>query len=451
MISGEKIKMAKIVNIIIACLGMSLLFGSCVLEYPPEMEDANGEVIESNKVVLHLNISPLVASDSKNPTEMVKSLRVVIIGKGETQTDPDTVECNRLIDIPEAPAANYTYSYMWRSNPGNKDIFVIANESSVSSDLTNLLNGYVENEKATDFLDKLNEYSFNPTYTVDKNNNIYLPYTFSQEGIEPEAGKEYIVNAWLVPVATKFIFNFTNNRSDGIIVNGISMKYANKENYLLAHLGNGELEKEINGQPLSWIDWLAEISKNSWAHPDFNGNLGYNGEVGWIVDYKLPVPDDFDVYTFVKDYDPDEIFTVPAAKKEEVEGVETVTPGKYSTQVYYLPESGNIESQGENNPGQSDTSDENQNSQEPLEHRFYLTMLFQDTAVTPSTPPEFKDVAVPNLKSLFRNTYVVVNVTMSEGEIDVYAEIAPWNEKTANGWVSEGNPPATNPFSLRKK
>ena len=447
--------MAKLVRIM-ACLCMSLFFGSCIFEYPPEMED-NDAYIDSDRVVLQINLKPIAASEDenqteevKNPTEKVKSLRVVIIGKGETSAT-DTIECNRLIDVPEMVAANYSYTYMWNSKAGNKDIFVIANEGSVDSELTTLLGGYAENEPAGKFVEAVNAYSFSPTYTADEKNNIYLPYSFSLQNLAPKAGTVNTINAWLVPVATKFIFHFINERPDAINVNGISMKYANSKNYLFAHLGSDELEKELNGEPLSWVDWLAEISKNSWAHPDYSGNVGFNDEVGWIIDYKLPNPEDYHDYTFAQKDVPNELINVPAAETKIVDGVETIIGSRKSTKIFYIPESENFERLGADGTGQSSRDGDGQNGQEEPEHRFYLTMAFEDTATPPSTPPEFIDVAIPNLKALFRNTYVIVTIKMREGDIDVYAEIAPWNEKTANGWVSEGNAPSGNPFTVRKK
>ena len=438
--------MAKLLCRILSCLCMALMYGSCIYEYPPELDDEGGG-IDRNNIVLQLNIKTLAASASDNPTEKIKSLRVVIIGKGEAENEPDTIECNRLIGMPVMAAKDYSYILMWNSRPGKKDIFVIANEASIDDVITDLLDGYDEKKPAGDFAEWINGYSFNPSYTVDANNNIYLPYSFSQEGIEPKAEVVNTINAWLIPVATKFIFNFTNNRTNGVNVNGISMAYANTSNYLLAKPGEGELEKELNGKTLGWVDWLAEVSKNSWAYPDYGDNEVYNGQVGWISDYSMPNsddPDDYYVYEFVEEGSAD-IFTVDGATKKVENGEETIIPGKHSTPVYYLPESANYERLGADAEAEQSPGAEG----EEKEQRFYLTILFQDKG--PSTAPDFTNVAIPNLKSLFRNTYVVINIKMSEGDIEVYGEIAPWNFKTANGWVNEAPAPNPNPFSIRRK
>lgn len=423
---------------------MALSMGSCIFEYPDEPGGEGSPFVAKDKIVLQLNIQPLAASAGNNPGERIKSLRVVIIGEGETEEEPDTIECNRLLDMRDLSANDYSYILMWNSRPGKKDVYVLANEASVSPALTSQLNGFAEQKDAAGLIDKLKNYVFEPTYTVEAGNNIYLPYSYCYEGLEPQTGIVNTVNAWLIPVATKFIFNFINNRTDGVMVNGISMSYANKANYLLARPGSDELTKQYNGKSLYWVDWLAEISKNSWSYPGYADNEIFNGQVGWISDYSLPDISDFYVYNFVREGSAD-VFTVDGASKKEENGEEIITPGKHSTPVYYLPESANYvrlgaDAEAEQTPGEEE---------EDEEQRFYLTILFKDTG--PSTAPIFENVAIPNLKALFRNTYVIINITMSEGDIEVYGEIAPWNLKTANGWVNEAPAPNPNPFSIRRK
>lgn len=435
------------------------MFGSCIFDDYPETENGGISGIDGTKTLFEFNIRPLSVSAETLPLEKIKTARVVVIAKGETAAVPDTVEYNRLLDVTEVPAKDYAYTLRWNSTPGDKDIFVIANEASVDADLSTVLGSYPEGEPARNFVSMINDYSFTPAYEADAQNNIYLPYTFSQEDIRPRPGVMTSVNAWLVPVATKFIFNFTNNRPHAINIKGISMKSANKANYLLGH--PTEPTMEYNGEEMSWVDWLAEISKNSWQFPEYGSNSGYNDEVGWIVNYDLPDPDDAEVYTFVKQNDPDENFTVKAAKTEEVDGEEVTTPGKHTTPVYYLPESANFpapeavdpdDTDDTGNAGDDTGDGDDEGETVEAEQVYYLTMLFEDTANTGLTAPPFIDIPIPNLKALFRNTYVVINIIMSEGEIEVYAEIADWNRKTANGWVTEGNAPSgNNPFTVRKK
>ena len=439
--------MYKFIGRILVGLCMTVMMGSCIYDSPEGIEDGIDAPIDKNMVVLQLNIKSLAVSATDNPVEKIKSLRVVIVGKGDGET-PESIECNTLINVPDMPAKEYSYIFRWNSKPGAKDIFVLANESSVSGQLTTQLNSYREKSGAGGFDDWLENYNFSPNYDVDTKNNVFLPYSYCYRGLTPKPGEVNTINAWLVPVAAKFIFNFINKRTNAVKVKGISMSYANVSNYLLAHLGKDEITKKYNGKSLYWVDWLAEISKNSWGSTSSGANDEYNKEVGWISEYYLPYPNDSQEYIFVREGSED-VFEVDGATKTEEEGVETVNPGKHTTPVYYLPESVNYRRPGEEVAGQNDETDTDV-TDELKEQRFYLTLLMEDAET--STAPDFNNVAIPNLLALFRNTYVIIDFTMTEGEIDVYAEIAQWNYKRANGWLNEGTTaPPNNPFRIRKK
>lgn len=436
--------MSKFLVRLLSLVCMAVINVSCILDNQVECPDGDDMLIDKDRVVLKINVQPLAPSASGNPTERIKTLRIVIISKAADEKSLDTIECNRLLDIPDMPALGYSRTWTWQSMSAEKDIFVIANEESAGPNLSALLSSYAEGKEAGKFTEQVEGYYFRPEYNAE-DGNIYLPYSFSRKGLIPQAGVVNEIKAWLIPVATKFVFNFTNFREDAVNVNGISMSNANVANYLLARPGDGELIKQFNGQSMSWIDWLAEISQASWNYPDFSGNDGFNGQVGWIADYELPEPTDSHVYTFVAENSED-AFSVKGATTTIENGETVVTPGEHSTPVYYLPESANFiipDEDGGNNSG-------NGTGEPPIkEQRFFLTLLLEDTG--PSQAPTFNEVAIPNLGALFRNTYVIIDVKMAEGDIEVYAEIAPWTEKDANGWVEEGDAPANNPFNLKKK
>lgn len=442
-------------GLIIPLLGLC----SCVTGNDGCPEDLENP-IDGSRTVLQISVRPLDASTDNNaPAELLKSLRVIIINKGDTEEDPEAipqVEFNTYLQYTRLEAAGLRYSLSWPTMVGPKEIFVIANEESITANLsedadgsetrsiTEVLDSYPESSDATDLQALLHGYSFIPDYSIGSDNSIYLPYTYHYDNLIPNAGTVTPVHAWLSPVATKFIFNFTNYRDAGVKVRGISMAYTNSENYLFARVGEDQEFWESGDDNIYWPDWLAGVSSESWNYPDFSPNEEFNKRVGWITQYSLPNPADYAQKVFIEEDGPD-IFTVPpGVTTVDSEGKETVKPGKYSTAIYYVPESINYTM-----PGANDATEDG-DATEQTEQVYYLTILLEDTKPG-STAPTFENVAVPNLNSLFRNTYVIVNMGMEEGDIEVFAEIAPWNEKTANGYVSEGNPPSNNPFALRKK
>ena len=122
--------------------------------------------------------------------------------------------------------------------------------------------------------------------------------------------------------------------------------------------------------------------------------------------------------------------TVPAQKKETAEdGTETDVPSVVILGPYYRPESLRNEIKTE--------TDGNNNDKEVIyPHVYRLTLGLQDQF---GEGPEFEDVAIGHLHALFRNTNVYITVTMSSGDVEVYAEISGWNRYEAYGWVNDGN------------
>ena len=438
---------------------ISLGFSSCIHDYYPGGDWEGGE-ISPNKTVLLLNLRALNPSTLTTPAEKIKSVRVIITGyptsenegnEGADGTKASTtsiVECNRLIEFPIYDASSFSYTLSWPSNIGKKSVYVIANEESIGDDFSKKLSEYEETGDTGDLATWLESYSFTPEY-VTTGGNIFLPYTYSRTDFEPLPGQLNTVNCWLVPVATKFVFYFQNKRSAPVRINGISMAYANLESYAFANIDPDSQYMEYGGESLYWPDWLELVSKSSWEHPEFGDNSGFNLQYGWITDYSVPNPSDHHIFTFV---DSSNAFTVPAATEVVTdEGPETV-PSSATTDIFYLPESINyLNPSEEETPDAPEETAEGEGESETPQQVYYLTINFEDLGPT-NRVPKFENVPIPNLNALFRNTFVVIRMVMGQGDIEIYAEIAPWNIVTSNGWVSEGNnPPANNPFSIRKK
>lgn len=439
---------------------ISLGFSSCIHDYYPGDGGSNGELIDPNKTVLLLDLRALNPSTLTTPAEKIKSVRVIITNTPIVDTDTDSdsdsdtdgtempatiVECNRLYDFPMLNASNFSYTMSWVSNLGKKSVYVIANEESVSEDLTEELNRYQEMEAAGDLEKWLQEYSFKPNYDTS-GNTIYLPYTFFKTDFEPLPAQVNTVNCWLVPVATKFVFYFQNNREYPVKINGISMAYANSTSFMMPNIDKDALYMEYGGQPIYWTDWLAKVSQSSWDYPESGENEWFNQQNGWITAYSVPDPNESNIFTFIKK-DSSDVFTVDAAEEKTIYEETELVPGTHTSRIYYLPES--INYKNPDNISNPDSDDEN--SEEERVQTFYLTINFEDMGPV-NKAPKFENVPIPNLNALFRNTFVVIKMVMGQGDIEIYAEIAPWNIVTSNGWVSEGNSaPSNNPFAIKRK
>lgn len=429
-------------------------FSSCVYDKYEDSEIEQSK-IDPNTTVLYLELRALNPSAISTPVEKIKSVRVIILGNETKEADTDdpagtgtvevtTVECNRLYELPVSNVSGFSYTLTWPSKLGKKSVYVIANEESVGDDLTTKLNLYTEESDAGDLVDWLEDYTFEPEYD-STGSTIFLPYTFSKTDFIPVPREVNEVNCWLVPVATKFVFHFQNNRSTPVRINSISMAYANSGNYIFPHIAESQQYMEYGDKTLYWPDWLAAVSQASWNHPEYGDNEWFNGQYGWITAYSVPDQTDAEVYEFIADGSA-EAFTIPGTREvTDDEGNTETEASTHTTRVYYLPESINYQDP------EKPALDPDAEIPEGTDQVYYLTIDIQDLGPV-GKAPKFVNVPIPNLNALFRNTFVVIQMNMNQGDIKIYAEIAPWNKVTSNGWVSEGdNAPSNNPFAIRKK
>lgn len=433
---------------------------SCTKNRDGDGPDDNG----SDRMLLVLHLLPVDAESVMTDTkvrEMIGSLRIILLSDG-------IIECNQLMEF-DGPgpfaASQFNYDFTWATFAGKKSFYIIANEGSVidglqfqrpdgddgvlpevPESLTALLDSYeavgkeglgdAEAENSCAELEMvLKSICFEPDYTVD-GGDIYLPYVSYYSAEEVEAldikkgdflGEEAPFTLYLVPVATKFTFNFTNYRPNDVEIKDITVSSANGAGFLMARVGEGDYRKLYGTSddrstwlPYYWIDWLARVSEASHKNEDFDDNQNFNTKYGWISLYDIPEGDTPEPQTFIS---AETSRMVGKAVKTGAEGEdEDGIPGTLTLGPYYLPESRNIDT---------------------VTGRlaYYLTLGLHDVTQTDEDDPKFENQPIQNLNALFRNTRVIINVIMRQGDVRVYAEIAKWSEKTANGWVVEGPEP----------
>ena len=74
------------------------------------------------------------------------------------------------------------------------------------------------------------------------------------------------------------------------------------------------------------------------------------------------------------------------------------------------------------------------------EQRYTLGLKLHDTEVDSSTSNDFEeDLVIENVRSLFRDTCVLIQISMRKGDVDVYAEMAPWEHQEVDGWADGGS------------
>ena len=356
-------------------------------------EQASDSEIESPDmpVRLSLNISPLTRADEASPIEKVNSIRVIM-------TDATgRVEYNHKKIYESYDPDSEVFEYL--TTVGVKHLYVIANEESIESfsiegkdipdnkSLSELLDGF------TFATTGLEEYLTSLYFTPDYRNTIPASCYYELQLKEENEIKEL----YLVNVATKFYINFSNLRNDVVIFEKVAINSFASENYLIPKVG--ESQTFIKGD--YWIDWLKKVSEDTNEHPDLSGDENSNDLIndkwGWLTDYSLPT----------ENHEPKNLIAEGAIW--EVEKVSSagntgeVIPGKLACGPFYFPESKN---------GKEEQS-------------YSIEFEIQQTGKENITLS--KDL--PYLKSLFRNTYVIINVEMFSAVEEIYVEIKKWVEQ----------------------
>lgn len=371
------------------------------------LESGNFET-DKNQTILSLQVRAL---SSETPgienDESIKSLRIIIIDEnGE-------IECNKKVsqeNLLQSGPGNDLYYFFHITTPGKKKFYLFANEEKVNNingqnqSLTSFLSNYVsENGNATEFEDLINNISFFPEYEKESDGKIYLPYS-SYYQLDMKGGTVYEKPMYLVPVAAKICFNFFNNREFAVKVKEMGISSIADKNYLLGQPSDKELTKTYNGESLYWVDWLAKVSAASNEYPEFVPNVGFNEQNGWIINYSLPEGTSHSEKKFIWLEQPESNINV---KGSEMVIGGSPTPGQESLDFCYLPESCFFQET---------------KSQEQV---YYLNLNLEDANPHVGS---VEPVSIPlnNIKALFRNTKIIVNINFNEGTDDIYVEIRSW-------------------------
>lgn len=461
-----------------SCVFENLSIADCEPDGPNGTTEGNFSI--SFKIKTLSNQSRAVSEDF----EKISYLRIIILNDGK-------LESNRLIELPQTiSSSSLEYEYKFESAPGQKSFFLIGNEQSVENisfsvpltelpsglqkyiadnsegglSLSDLLVYYTKNDEGKfpdsdneadidEFASVMNAVYFNPDYSKDSNGNYYLPYTAYYGGEGYNITQDTILDEmYLIPVATKFTFNFVNWREENVVVNGIKISDFNNEvtfdeisesfvssegtvnlgaicdsSFLMGQIGEDEIWKPFDDLRLYWISWMQRVAELTQNNP--SSSVEINKRYGWIEKYSIP---DYtklsNVNNIVEHFYPD--------RGEWLVYGTVLTPGgqagTLSLGPYYVPESRHIIEYTNEYFDEST----NQVVTQTLSRQAYYLSLDMNQVGT-NLKPDFTVVEIDNLHSLFRGTSVVITINMKKGEYGVYAEIAPWTNNKSYGYVTE--------------
>ena len=307
-----------------------------------------------------------------NSVEYMYTLRIVILHEN------GTVEHNMYIDFGEIPQTE-CYRIFKVTRNETKKIYLIANEENVSTDLHEQLETLTTGN--TTFASIVDNFVFIPDY---KNpipmSSVYDVPVKAENLVEREF--------YLVRAATKFAFRFTNKRKSKVSIDAIHISDIAGATYLIPHKRE-PLFMSFDDESLYWINWLKKVADESQQSPD---DVELADKRGWIQAYDIPSETSHQEVTVIGPLE------VPSMTGDQ--------PGKAVFPVFYLPESKKLKA-GSATYG---------------EQEYTLKLDMSENGKELSFTKTF-----PNLKALFRNTHVLVDITFTEKD-EVKVQVVPYAE-----------------------
>jgi hypothetical protein len=307
-----------------------------------------------------------------NPVEYMYTLRIVILHEN------GTVEHNMYIDFGEIPQTE-CYRIFKVTRNETKKIYLIANEENASTDLHEQLETLTTGN--TTFASIVDNFVFIPDY---KNpipmSSVYDVPVKAENLVEREF--------YLVRAATKFAFRFTNKRKSKVSIDAIHISDIAGATYLIPHKQE-PLFMSFDDESLYWINWLKKVADESQQSPD---DVELADRRGWIQAYDIPSETSHQEVTVNGPLE------VPSMTGDQ--------PGKAVFSVFYLPESKKLKA-GSATYG---------------EQEYTLKLDMSENGKELSFTKTF-----PNLKALFRNTHVLVDITFTEKD-EVKVQVVPYAE-----------------------
>lgn len=365
----------------------------------PEKGNGNGS---QELVRLSLNLSEMSRASTPSDIEVINSIRIIIFdasGRVEQNHYDDKLGNNQ----PET----FSYNFECVTTVGYKHIYVIANEESISNFGLEGINNNPQQSTLSEFLasftygsigfeEMLNQLYFKPDFTKP------IPVSCFYELLlkDSDEDKEEEAELYLVNTATKFLINFVNYRNEDVVFTGISLLNVADENFLIPQIAESDRFMEDK----YWIDWLKDVSDETNKYPDLDDSEESNDLVnekwGWLTNYFLPSSANHNSGNFIES----ETWTVPSLATNA--GV--ANPGTLTKGPFYFPESKNIISNGDQG--------------------YSLEFEIQDASDPQKTI--VLDSRLHNLKTMFRNTNMIINVEMYKPVEEIYVEIKRWVEQS---------------------
>lgn len=354
-------------------------------------------------------------------------IRLGILDGPASRAEAPDVECMHtlrivMLDLDNGGKVEYNEKISYEINPvistgfiliptvkGEKKIFFIANEDSVTlsttgeeTSLAAFLDGFEKGDEG--FEDAVNGVYFR----LDSRKPLPMTSEYTLTAGRPG---ENNYTFYVVPAATKYTFNITNKRTEtSSTITKIAMENFADANYVMPHVGRqyrNWTNSDGTTSSLYWIEWLKNVVDATSANSKLPGNYDVNQRLGWILDYELPEHSDSQHELFAGEQS---INGIPDEKSDAEPGQATFGP-------YYAPESKSLKSAANPDGEQS------------------YTLVLELTDGTGTAQHHTREL--PYVAALFRNTHVVIDITLEMSWMHIYGEIRSWKDNNVYGTLTE--------------
>lgn len=366
-------------------------------DIPPAGSEGEGKI--------SLNLSCLTRGDDSSDIEVMESLRIILLDNIGKVKANDFIDLNSLPDShgDEPELKSFQYDWEFKAPYGRYHLYVIANEKSITD---YDVQGYAESYQDKSFSQLLESYEAGRSGMSALLKGIYFKPDFTKPIV---LSCDYAIdfnsstsrfNAYLVNVATKFDLNFSNYRNEPVTFSSITLEQVADRNFLIADIDDDH--KNVKGK--YWIDWMKGVVEDTNRYPELDNTDQSNDKInelwGWLTEYGMPQGT---VHSPIKLVDTEDTWTVPVSTPQT--GTLPI-PGKLYKGPYYFPESKYIK---EGKPSQS------------------YSLTFEVLQSDGTLKTFNRDLG--KIKTLFRNTYAVIDVEISRGVESIYVEVYPWMDK----------------------
>lgn len=349
--------------------------------------------VPADKCVLMLSTGIIERSRAGAATadnDKMHTLRVVVVR-------PDgTVEHNDYVNFGQSPQTECYRIYEVVPNE-QKTIYLIANEGGAAEDLTRQLDNF--SQAAVEGL----------TFTLGSGP---VPMSSKYVLTSPPAGQFQEKEMNIVRAATKISYRFINYRTSKITVNSVGVSRTANCMYLMPRVGESDQMKVFDGASMPWIDWLRKVSDESQVNLQYPGptnpglhDPGLADKRGWILNYDVPSSAVYGVEQLTmnlalpadmgegaKPVVSDEFYMHESRFGAAADGTQTYT------MAFNLTEFKRLDGLDDDGKPQYETA---------------------------GSPVSMDGIKFENLKALFRNTHVLVDVEISS---EIFVRVIPYAE-----------------------